>query len=67
MAAFLDRSSTLFCLRNGASRGLKIMKIVVPGLKSISRISVQKGERGHFLEIINNLETQVSTKMPDLV
>ena len=43
------------------------LKIVVPGLKSISRISVQKGERGHFLEIINNLETQVSTKMPDLV
>jgi hypothetical protein len=67
MAAFLDRSGPLFCIKNGASRGLKIMKIVDSGLKSISRISVQKGERGHFLEIINNLETQVSTKMPDLV
>ena len=43
------------------------MKIVVSGLKSISRINVQKGERGHFLEIINNLEIWVCTKMPDLV
>ena len=33
MAAFLDRSSTLFCIKNGASRGLKIMKIVVSSLR----------------------------------
>ena len=65
--SFLDPFQTLCCIRNEAEKSTKIFKIVVSGLSLACRICISNGGRRHFLEFINNLETRVSTKMPDLV
>jgi len=65
--SFLDPFQTLCCIRNEAEKSTKIFKIVASGLSLACRICISNGGRRHFLELINDLETRVSTKMPDLV
>ena len=65
--SYLDPFQTLFCIRNEAEKGIKIFKIVLSGLTLVLRICISNGGKGHFSEIINNLETRVSIEMPDLV
>jgi hypothetical protein len=49
MAAVLDCSGPLFCIRNGAVRGLKIMKIVASGYQLRSQeLHVKRRERALF-------------------
>ena len=49
MAAVLDRSGLLFCIKNGALRGLKIMKIVASGSQGrLQKLHVKRRERALF-------------------
>jgi hypothetical protein len=67
MVALLDGSRTRFCIRNGAKKGRKIVKIVVSGLTLVHRICISNGGRRLFLELINNLESRIAVQKPDVV
>ena len=63
----LDYFHAQCCIRNEAEKSIKIFKIVVSGLPLASRICISNGRRRHFSEIINNLQSLFSPKLPALV